>query len=295
MIFNGKDFSQEIINDLKQRISLLGFVPEFSDILVGQDGPSVRYVNMKKNIAENLGINFISGSLPESSTTLDVINKIKEISSRENICGIIVQLPLPDHINTQDVLNAVPVSLDVDGLSFEYSDNFYSTLNHNGMGILPTVNAVNKILNQALNDNPQVSGIKNFSIVGQGRLVGKPITHLLKSQSTLLDLGWEIKTINIDTPLSTKEQILKQADVVISAVGSPKIITGDQVKDGVIVIDAGTLEVGNTLVGDIDFESIKDKASFVTPTPGGVGPVTVACLMENVVINAENKDKSINK
>ena len=290
MIFNGKEFSQKILDDLKNKISSLDFVPEFSDILVGSDGPSLRYVNMKKNIAESLGIDFISGVLPVSSTTLDVINKIKEISLRPNICGIIIQLPLPDHINTQDVLNAVPVSLDVDGLSFEYSENFYSTLNHSGMCILPTVNAVNKILNQALNNNPQVSGIKNFAIVGQGRLVGKPITHLLKSQSTLLDFGWEIKTINIDTPLSTKEQILKQADVVISAVGSPKIITGDQVKDGVIVIDAGTLEVGNTLVGDIDFESIKDKASFVTPTPGGVGPVTVACLMENVVINAINKN-----
>lgn len=286
MVFNGKEQSQKILADLKNRISLLGFVPEFSDILVGQDGPSTRYVNMKKNMAENLGINFISGDLPVSSSTLDVINKIKELSQRPNICGIIVQLPLPDHINTEDVLNAVPISLDVDGLSFEYSENFYSTLNHSGMCILPTVNAVNKILNQAIHDNLNV---KNFAIVGQGRLVGKPITHLLKSQSELLDLGWEIKTIDIDTPYFNREQILKEADVIISAVGSPDIITGDQVKDSVIIIDAGTLEVGNTLVGDIEFESIKEKASFITPTPGGVGPMTVACLMENVVVNAENK------
>ncbi len=293
MVFNGKIFSEELINDFKKRISLLDFIPEFSDILVGNDGPSVRYVNMKKNIAEGLGIKFVSANLSSNVSTEMVINKINELKNIKNMCGIIVQLPLPNHINTEEVLNAIPNQLDVDGLSVNYNDNFYKTNDFSNLLIMPTVNAINKILNEAIKKNHiYFSTTKNFAIVGQGKLVGKPITHLLKSQSELIDLGWEIKTIDIHTPDFIREQILKEADVIISAVGSPKIITGDQVRDGVVIIDAGTLEVENTLVGDTDFESVKDKASFITPTPGGVGPVTVACLMENIVINAELKNKN---
>lgn len=281
MVFNGKEFSQSILADLKNRISLLNFVPEFSDILVGDNGPSVRYVNMKKRIAQDLGINFIDGNLDESCTTEDVVNKIKELSKRDNICGIIVQLPLPSHIDTQEVLNSVPLNLDVDGLSAEYSNLFYGSENFNNMFIMPTVSAVKKILDQANDTN--LTG-KSIAIVGQGRLVGKPITHLLKSS------GAVIKTIDSSTDEDVKKEILKLADVIITAVGKPGIITGGDIKDGVIIIDAGTLEVENVLLGDTEFESASIKTSFITPTPGGVGPVTVACLMENVVINAENKN-----
>lgn len=290
MVFNGKEFSQSIFTDLKNRISLLTFKPEFSDILVGNNGPSVRYVNMKKKTAHSLGINFIDGNLSESVTTDDVVNKIKELSNRPNMCGIIVQLPLPSHIDTDLVLSSVPLKLDVDGLSKEYMDLFYGTNSHTGMLIMPTVSAVHKILNKAINND---FNNKNIAIVGQGRLVGKPITHLIESHEDFIHSGGVVKTIDSSTDDDTKKEILKNADVIITAVGKPGVITGSDVKDGVVIIDAGTLEVENVLLGDTDFEGVVGKASFVTPTPGGVGPVTVACLMENIVIHAEYKNNLI--
>jgi len=286
MVFNGNTSSALLLNELKQRVQILSFVPEFSDILVGNDGPSARYVRMKEKVAKEIGINFVSAELLGDVTTEDILEKIAELSSRPNMCGIIVQLPLPAHIDTARVLDAVPLVLDVDGLSQAYTDLFYATDSFDGMLLMPTVGAVNKILNQALYNNPTVTHI---AVVGQGRLVGLPITHLLESQSKSLDLGWEIKTVDIHTPYPSRDYVLKEADIVITAVGSPGIITGDQLKDGVIVIDAGTLEVGHVLLGDTDFKSVVEKSSFITPTPGGVGPMTVACLMENVVITAEKK------
>ena len=293
VIFNGKEFSKSILEDLKKRISLLSFVPEFSDILIGNDGPSLRYVNMKKNIAEDLMISFIDGNLDKSCTTESVINKIKELVLRPNICGIIVQLPLPNHIDTQKVLDFIPLDLDVDGLSNTYSNSFYNTQDFTDMLIMPTVSAVKKILDEAVNNNSSSAnfeeGGKNIAIVGQGRLVGKPITHLLQIQNTLIRKGGQVKIIDSQTDEILKKEILKNADIIITAVGKPGIIKGNEIKQDVIVIDAGTLEIENVLLGDIDFETVSQKASFVTPTPGGVGPVTVACLMENIISSAEKK------
>jgi methylenetetrahydrofolate dehydrogenase (NADP+)/methenyltetrahydrofolate cyclohydrolase len=288
IIFNGKQFSNNLLEDLKKRISFLSFKPEFSDILIGYDGPSTRYVKMKKTIAENLGINFISANLDKNVNTEDIILKIKELSMCANMCGIIVQLPLPNHIDTQKVLDSIPLELDVDGLSSEYSNLFYNTKSFENMFIMPTVSAVKKILDQAISSNLEN---ENIVIVGQGRLIGKPITHLLQNKTNTTHLlGGQIKTIDSQTNENLKKEILKNADVIITAVGKTKIINGNDIKDGVIIIDAGTLEVENVLLGDVDFETASQKASFITPTPGGVGPVTVACLMENIVINAEHKN-----
>lgn len=309
MIFNGREFRDDILNDLIKRISLLDFVPEFSDILVGDNGPSVRYVNMKKNIAEKIGIKFISANLPNNTTTDDILNKIKELSSRPNMCGVIVQLPLPENIDTTQILNAVPLNLDVDGLSEAYNNLFYQNDSLDKIPfIMPTVLAIKKILDQALSQlsytasidkNNDLNSLKNIAIIGQGRLVGKPIFHLLKQEVKTIvtnlvdrkDFEFDIKTIDIDTNLVERNEILLNADIIITAVGKPNILTSEEIKEGVIVIDAGTLEVENVLVGDSDFENIKDKVSFITPTPGGVGPVTVACLMENITRVAQNKIK----
>ncbi len=280
MVFNGREFSKQVLADLKKEISSLDFVPEFSDILVGEDGPSLRYVKMKAKTAEEIGIHFVSGALPINSSTEDVISKIKELSLRPNMCGIIVQLPLPEHLNTDAILNSVPLPLDVDGLSSAYSEKFYTETNSKNNIIMPTVLAVKKILDVATGGD--LSG-KKIAIVGQGRLVGKPVTHLLFSQTSL------IETIERETSLEKRKNILSNADIIITAVGSPGVVTGDDIKDGAIVIDAGTLEVGNVLLGDADFASMQDKVSFITPTPGGVGPVTVASLMENVLTVAKNK------
>ncbi len=247
---------------------------------MSSDGPSIRYVKMKAKTAGEIGINFIDGTCSPNSTTNDIILKINELSARPNMCGIIVQLPLPEHIDTNAVLNAVPLNLDVDGLSNAYSEKFYTQSNTANTIIMPTVLAVKKILDLATSGN--LNG-KNIAVVGQGRLVGKPITHLLMAETIL------VETIDRSTNLESRKNILANADIVITAVGLPGVVKGDDIKQGAIVIDAGTLEVGNVLLGDADFESMENKVSFITPTPGGVGPVTVASLMENVVTVAKNK------
>lgn len=279
-VFNAKEFTTQILADLKNEVSKFSFVPEFSDILVGTDGPSVRYVKMKAKTAESIGIKFVDGTLPENATTQEIIEKINELSMRPNMCGIIVQLPLPENIDTEAVLNAVPLNLDVDGLSQKYSDVFYNTSSFENILIMPTVLAIKKILDFSTWNNFRD---KNIAIVGQGRLVGKPTAHLLKSFTN------NIQTIDKNTAVDKRNEILKNADIVITAVGKPGIIIGDDVKQNVIVIDAGTLEVENVLLGDVDFETVSDKASFITKTPGGVGPVTVASLMENLVRSAKQK------
>ncbi len=278
MIFNGKEESKKILDILRTEVSNLPFVPEFSDILVGHDGPSIRYVNKKKQVAESIGVKFIDSNFEEDATEDQIISRIKELSARPNMCGIIVQLPLPDNINTDNILNAVPIELDVDALSQKYNENFYNTDNFEGSIILPTVLAISNILKIA---TPDIRG-KKIAIVGQGRLVGKPLAHFLKSQSDL------VSTIDKNTDDSQKSEILKEADIVISAVGKPNLINKDDVKDGVIIIDAGTMEIENTLVGDVN-RIVEEKASFITPTPGGVGPMTVASLMQNVISVAKSK------
>lgn len=278
-IFNGIEFSKKILHDLKIQIASLDFAPEFSDILVGQDGPSVRYVNMKKRIAGDIGIEFIDSNLAEDTTTNEIISKIHELSLRPNMCGIIVQLPLPENIDTKAVLDSIPVHLDVDGLSTKYDEVFYENNNSKDILIMPTASAVIKILN-SIEKNLEN---KKIVVIGHGKLVGKPIVHLLKQTNAIINI------IDRKTDDARKKEILNTADVVITAVGSPNILQGEDVRDGVVVIDAGTLEVSGVLVGDADFTSLQDKCSFITPTPGGVGPVTVACLMQNVFLVAKNK------
>ncbi len=280
MVFNGKEYSNNIIINLKEKVSNLPFVPEFSDVLIGT-GVSLRYVKMKQKIAESIGIKFIEANLTEDSTTDDILTKIKELSARPNMCGIIVQLPLPTSVDIQAVLNSIPVNLDVDGLSSSYDGLFYSG---EDALIMPTAAAVMKILKS--------SGVvlkdKNIAVVGQGKLVGKPVTYLLQKQNL------DVDTITINTHPDDMKSILENADVIISAVGKPGIVTGEDIKDGAVVIDAGTLEVDGAILGDVEFESVSKKSSFITPTPGGVGPVTVTCLMENVVESAIKKVQNNN-
>jgi methylenetetrahydrofolate dehydrogenase (NADP+)/methenyltetrahydrofolate cyclohydrolase len=194
------------------------------------------------------------------------------------MCGIIVQLPLPDNIDTKAVLDSIPLDLDVDGLSSKYDEMFYNNDNKNVL-VMPTASAVMKILNSIEN----MLENKNIAVIGHGKLVGKPIVHLLKQERAVVNV------VDKKTEETRRKEILSNADIIITAVGKPNILRGLDVHDGVSIIDAGTLEVSGMLVGDADFASLEDKCSFITPTPGGVGPVTVACLMYNVLLVAKNK------
>lgn len=273
-IIDGRKIKEEILNKLKGEVEVLPFPPVFCDILVGDDSVSASYVRIKGRAAESIGIKFKTVNFKADTTTEEIVDEIQNLNRVPLMCGIIVQLPLPSHINTQTVLNAISPALDVDCLGQSNSSHFYG--NDGGIGY-PTALACMALIDSL---NLDLNG-KDIVVLGQGKLVGLPVSHLLKSRNLNITIV-NSKTENIN-------EIIKNADLIVSAMGQGKFITGDMLKDDVIIIDAGTSEENGAIVGDVDIDSVGDKASYVTPTPGGVGPVTVAMLLENVVKVAKNK------
>jgi methylenetetrahydrofolate dehydrogenase (NADP+)/methenyltetrahydrofolate cyclohydrolase len=274
-LINGRKIRDEILSEVKREIADLSFQPVFCDVLVGEDPASVQYVNMKAKIAESIGVKFFDAKFPESITTEELISEINKINDQKDMCGIIVQLPLPVHIDRQKVLNSVDVTLDIDCLSEVNSEKFYK--GEYALGF-PTALACMYILD-SLELNLKE---KNILVMGQGDLVGRPVSAMLKARG--LDI--EVLTSNSEY----KEEKIKDADVIISGIGEGKYLTGDMLKENVVLIDAGTSESNGSIVGDVDIDSVKDVASFVSSVPGGVGPVTIAMLFKNLLIVAKNKN-----
>ena len=267
-IINGKNLRDEILEDIKKQVLDLHFIPVFCDVLVGSDPSSVQYVNLKKKNAISLGIKFHDAIYDESITTEELLKEIQKINKVDNMCGIIVQLPLPSHIDARKVLDAIDPVLDVDALGEQVSLDFYSS---NEDLVPPTALSV-----LALLDSLKINlSDKNIVVLGEGKLVGKPVAQLLKNRN--------LKFTVLNSASINKEEIIKNADIIVSGIGKGKYLTGDMVKDGVIIVDAGTSEEEGSIVGDVDFESMRSKASYITPVPGGVGPVTVAMLFMNVL------------
>ncbi|MEX2028927.1 MAG: bifunctional 5,10-methylenetetrahydrofolate dehydrogenase/5,10-methenyltetrahydrofolate cyclohydrolase [Candidatus Paceibacterota bacterium] len=280
-IIDGRKLSREILSKVESEVASLPFQSKFCDVLVGNDPSSVQYVKMKAKEAESIGIKFHSANFPDSITTSELIKEIKILNKIKNMCGIIVQLPLPSHIDKQAVLDSIDPNLDVDCLGKVASEKFYSGDFRVGF---PAALACMAILD-SLNINLVH---KKIICLGQGDLVGKPVSALLRFR------GLDHVVITRKTPARNaygeavaggedKEKILKEADVIISGIGHGKHITGDMVKKGVVLIDAGTSESKGGIVGDVDLESVKDVAEYISPVPGGVGPVTVAMLLNNVL------------
>jgi len=274
MIIDGRKIKDDILFEVKMGVERLPFVPVFCDILVGTDPVSAQYVRMKEKTAESVGIKFLKSEFPISITTEELVEAIDNLNRVPHMCGIIVQLPLPVHINRQEVLDAIAPHLDVDCLGSIASSEFYN--NKNPIGF-PAALACVTILGSIGIDLKD----KNIVMLGQGNLVGKPVTHLLRNRNL------EIKTINKNT--ENTDDILLNADIIISGIGQGKFINGDKIKKGAIIIDAGTSEDNGGVVGDVDLDSVIDVASYVSPTPGGVGPVTVAILLRNVLMVGQNK------
>lgn len=267
-IIDGKKLRDKILEDVKKQIFDLHFIPVFCDVLVGTDPSSVQYVNLKKKMAIDLGIKFHDAVYDESITTNELLKEIEHINKIDNMCGIIVQLPLPKHIDTRQILDAIDPALDVDALGGKVSDGFYAG---NEDLVPPTALSVLSLLDSLkinLND-------KNIVVLGEGKLVGKPVAQLLKNRKLYFQI--------LNSQSENKAEIIKNADVIISGIGKGKYLNGDMVKEGVIIIDAGTSEEEGSIVGDVDFESASSKASYITPVPGGVGPMTVAMLFMNVL------------
>lgn len=289
-IIDGKKLRDKILTKTKKEVAGLPFVPVFCDVLVGDDIASLQYVGMKAKKAESVGIKFHNANFPTSITTGELIKEIKILNKIPDMCGIIVQLPLPLHLDKQAILDSIDPELDVDCLGTVRSEKFYNNYEgENDLGFPTAVSCMALLdsLNLNLKD-------KKIVVLGQGNLVGKPVVALLKFR------GLNPIIIRSKTPArnaygeavaggENKEQFIKEADVIISGMGKGKYITGDMIKAGAVLIDAGTSEDEGAIVGDVDFESVKDVAGYLTPTPGGVGPVTVAILLKNVLIVAKNK------
>ncbi len=272
-IIDGKKLANEILGKVKNEVQALNFVPIFCDVLVGDDISSLQYVKMKAKAAESVGIKFHNANFPLSITTPELINEIKILNKIPNMRGIIIQLPLPPHLDTRALLDSIDLDLDVDCLGTVASEKFYKGINTSGF---PTALACIAILDSLNLDLAP----KNIVVLGQGMLVGKPVSALLNFK------GFSPTVIRSKT--ENKEEIIKKADIIILGMGKGKYLTGDMIKEGAVLIDAGASESGAGIVGDVDLESVKDVAGYVSPVPGGVGPVTVAMLLNNVLTVAKN-------
>lgn len=276
MLINGKKIADRITLSLKKRIRILAkkkCAPSLVVVLIGNNPASRTYVRMKGSVAKKIGLEFSLREYPTKITTKKLVSEIRSIQAMQSPSGMIVQLPLPKHIDTNAVLNAIDPARDIDCLTYE---NMGRLVANNALFIPPTAAAVMKILESLKVSFPG----KNVTIIGVGALVGKPLAVLLINQRA------SVTTINSATKNINEK--CRNADIIITAVGKQNTIRGDMVSAHAIVIDAGIdFTKDGSVVGDVNVAEVMRHAAAVTPTPGGVGPLTIACLLENTVIAAE--------
>lgn len=266
-ILNGTGLAREIRNDLRTKILSSKVKPGLAVILVGQDPASQIYIDFKKKASEEVGIQLESFECEEDFPEKKLLKLIKKLNEKKSIHGILVQLPLPDHIDEQKIIAAILPEKDVDG--FHPVNVGWLSIGH-PLIVSATAKAIWRMIQST---NVEVKG-KEAVIVGASNIVGKPIAQiLLNKRATVTVCHSRTKDLALHT---------LRADILVSAVGKSNLITSDMVKPGAIVVDAGIsrTEEGK-VVGDVDFERVKEVASWISPVPGGVGPMTVAMLLEN--------------
>jgi len=284
-IISGVEIAKAIRDELKEEVAQLkakhNVVPGLVTILVGEDPASVSYVTAKGRTAKELGIYSEQVDLPADTSEADLLTLIDKYNKDRKIHGILVQLPLPKHINEAKVLYAIDPDKDVDG---------FHPVNVGKMVLgeqcfLPCT--PHGILEMLQRSGIETSG-KEVVVLGRSNIVGKPIANLMLQKRPAGNATVTLcHTRTKDTDFHTR-----RADIIIAAVGVPNLVKADQVKDGVVIIDVGVNRIGKTesgkaiLAGDVEFESVKEKASFITPVPGGVGPMTITMLMKNTVQSA---------
>lgn len=266
-ILDGKTLAKKITEDLKEKVSKLSKKPNLVAILVGENPASKLYVGMKEKKAKEIGITSTTINLPENTTQQDLILKIEELNNNKEVDAILVQLPLPKHISETEVLQKIAPSKDVDGFTIENMGKITIGLAPNSYPCTPK-----GIIKLIENYGIEISG-KNATIIGRSNIVGKPISLMLQKKNATI-------TVCHSKTKDLKEKTLT-ADILISAVGSAHIIKKDMVKKGATVIDVGVSKIDGKIVGDIDFDNVSEIAEYITPNPGGVGPMTIAMLMEN--------------
>jgi methylenetetrahydrofolate dehydrogenase (NADP+)/methenyltetrahydrofolate cyclohydrolase len=291
-LINGKEIAQNLRNELKEEIDNLkietGKVPGLAVVQVGNVAASSVYVKAKTKSATEVGIEVIDHHLPEETTEEELLQIVNKLNNQDNVNGILVQLPLPKNINEQLVLDSIHPDKDADGFH-PLNVGKLSIASHNDENLLiPCTPYGCLIMLRGLGVN--LSG-KNAVVIGRSNIVGKPMAQLLLKESCTVTIAHS-RTKNI-------EEVCKKADIVIAAVGRPKMVKGDWIKKDAVVIDVGINriksevggEIKNKLVGDVDFDEASKNASAITPVPGGVGPMTIACLLRNTTIAFKNKNQ----
>ena len=269
-IIDGKQTAEKYIEKLKQEIDLMDTKPCLAVVLVGNDSASQIYVNNKNKKAIALGMNSLVIKLPEETTETELLNKIDELNNDKEITAILVQLPLPEHINSQKVIETIDISKDVDGFN-PYNIGKIAQ-NKEPISYPCTPLGIIKLLEEY---EISIEG-KNIVVIGRSNIVGKPIALMLMNKNATVTLAHS-KTQKL-------KEVTSKADILICATGQPKMVKADWIKDNAVIIDVGIRKgEDNKLIGDVDFEQVKEKCSYITPVPGGVGPMTIAMLMQNTV------------
>ena len=281
-LIKGADVAAQIREELKKEIAELkskhNVVPGLATVLVGADPASQVYVGQKEKTCKELGMYSERYDIPEKSTQKELIDLVEKLNKNPKINGILCQLPLPKHLNEEDLIYHIDPNKDVDGL---HPVNQGKLMIGEADFIPCTPRGIQQLL---IRSNTQIEGA-DVVVIGRSNLVGKPILNILLQKAP----GANATVTLCHTKTKNLAFYTKNADIIIAAAGKPKTVTGDMVKPGVTIIDVGVNEIGKTaegkriLVGDVDFEGVKEKARAITPVPGGVGPMTITMLMMNTV------------
>ena len=277
-LIDGKKISAEIKDECKQKALKLiesGKEPCLAVILVGNDPASSIYVNNKKKACEYCNIKSLSYELPEETTEKELLDLIEKLNNDASVDGILVQLPLPKHIDEDKVIAAIDPLKDVDGFHVK---NVGSLCIGKPVLVSCTPAGVIELLKRS---NVEISG-KRCVVIGRSNIVGKPMALLMLSENATVTI--------CHSRTKDLEAVCKEADILIVAIGKPRFIDSKYVKDGAVVIDVGIhRDENNKICGDVNFDDVKDKVSKITPVPGGVGPMTIAMLISNVITACERK------
>lgn len=280
-LIDGKIISSAVKERVKNEVAALkekGITTGLAVIIVGEDPASKVYVNNKKKACEALGIISEEYALPETTTQEELLSLIDTLNKKESINGILCQLPLPKHLDEGAVINAILPEKDVDA----FHPVNVGKIMQGDYDFVPCTPA--GIMEMLQYENIDITG-KSCVVIGRSNIVGKPMSMLLLHKNGTVTICHS-KTQNL-------KEVCKNADILVAAVGRPNFVTNDMVKDGAVVIDVGINRVDGKLVGDVNFNDVCEKASYITPVPGGVGPMTIAMLMQNTLTAAKKQNKVI--
>ena len=290
-IIDGKSVSESILSELTKAVSSLNGSPGLAVILVGDNPASKAYIGMKKKACERLGIKSFEFLLPAESSEADLVQLIESLNDRDEVDGILLQMPLPKGFNEQKMLELIDPSKDVDGF---HPINVGKLL----IGLDAFKSCTPYGVFELMKRYDIDANGKHVVIIGRSNIVGKPMAAILVQN----EVGANATVTVCHSRTKDLASITKQADILIAAIGKPHFVTEDMVKDGAVVIDVGinrvddaSIEKGYKLVGDVDFDAVKGKSSAITPVPGGVGPLTIAMLMTNTVTAFKNRNQLVTK